>query len=92
LGFGSTTPGGDGYSYVPEASAAVRLNEQFLLGGEYRDKPDNLGAFRESGAEDVFLAWGPLKELTLTAAWTDLGRLAGKAPQRGVYVSLWLGL
>ncbi len=92
LGFGSTTPGGDGYSYVPEASAAVWLNEQILLGGEYRDKPDNLSALREDGAGDVFLAWGPVKELTLTAAWTDLGRIAGKAPQRGVYVSLWVGL
>jgi hypothetical protein len=91
LGFGSTAPGGDGYSYVPEASAAVWLNEQFLLGGEYRDKPDNLGAFRENSAGDVFLAWGPFKELTVTAAWTDLGGIAGKAPQRGVYVSLWLG-
>jgi hypothetical protein len=73
-------------------SAAVWLNEQFLLGSEYRDKPDNLSAFRENSAEDVFLAWGPIKELTLTAAWTDLGSIAGKAPQRGVYLSLWLGL
>lgn len=92
LGFGSTVAGGDGYSYVPEVSAAVWLNEQFLLGSEYRDKPDNLSAFRENSAEDVFLAWGPIKELTLTAAWTDLGSIAGKAPQRGVYLSLWLGL
>jgi hypothetical protein len=92
LGFGSTAPGGDGYSYVPEASAAVWLNEQFLLGGEYRDKPSNLSAFRENGAGDVFLAWGPLKDLTITTAWTDLGSIAGKASQRGIYVSLWLGL
>jgi hypothetical protein len=92
LGFGSTAPGGDGYSYVPEVSAAVWLNEQFLLGSEYRDKPDNLSAFRETSSEDVFLAWGPFKELTLTAAWTDLGSIAGKASQRGVYVSLWWGL
>jgi hypothetical protein len=92
LGFGSTAPGGDGYSYVPEASAAVWLNERFLLGAEYRDKPDNLNEFRENSAEDLFLAWGPFKQLTLTAAWTDLGSIAGKGPQRGVYVSLWLGL
>ena len=92
LGFGSTAPGGDGYSYVPEASAAVWLNEQFLFGGEYRDKPDNLSAFRENSTQDVFLAWGPIKTVTLTAAWADLGSIAGKATQRGVYLSLWLGL
>jgi hypothetical protein len=50
-----------------------------------------LGAFRENSAGDVFLAWGPFKELTVTAAWTDLGGIAGKAPQRGAYLSLWLG-
>jgi hypothetical protein len=92
LGFGSTVAGADGYSYVPEVSAAVWLNDQFLFGSEYRDKPDNLSTFRENSAEDIFLAWGPIKELTLTAAWTDLGRMAGKAPQRAVYVSLWFGL
>jgi Protein of unknown function (DUF3034) len=33
-----------------------------------------------------------LKNVSLTAAWTDLGRIAGKAPQSGVYLSLWLGI
>ena len=92
LGFGSNVAGADGYTYVPEVSAAVWLNDQFLFGSEYRDKPDNLSAFRENSAADIFLAWGPFKDLTLTAAWTDLGRIAGKAPQRGLYVSLWCGL
>jgi hypothetical protein len=32
-----------------------------------------------------------VKNATFTAAWTDLGRIAGKPPQRGIYVSLWLG-
>jgi hypothetical protein len=32
-----------------------------------------------------------VKNFTLTTAWTDLGRIAGKPPQRGVYISLWLG-
>jgi hypothetical protein len=31
------------------------------------------------------------KNLSLTTAWADLGRIAGKPSQRGVYVSLWLG-
>jgi hypothetical protein len=89
LGFGGD---GSGYSYVPEASAAVWLDDRLLLGGEYRDKPSNLTAFRENSAKDVFLAWGPVKNVSLTAAWADLGRIAGKPVQRGVYLSLWLGI
>jgi hypothetical protein len=89
LGFGGD---GSGYSYVPEASAGVFLTDRLLFGAEYRDKPDNLSAFHEDGAGDVFAAWGPLKNVSLTAAWTDLGRIAGKPPQRGFYLSLWVGI
>jgi hypothetical protein len=91
--FGLLGFGGDGsnYKYMPEVSAALWLNEDWMMGTEYRDKPDNLSAFHEDGAEDVFLAWAPIKNLSFTAAWADLGRIAGKAPQRGVYISLWLG-
>ena len=88
LGFGGP---GAGYTLAPETSAALWLNDDWLLGAEYRDKPHNLGPLRESGAADVFLAWAPLKNLSFTAAWTDLGPIAGKPVQRGVYVSLWLG-
>ena len=89
LGFGGD---GSGYSWEPEASAAVFLTDQLLLGAEYRDKRGNLSAFREQSAEDAFLAWGPLKNLSVTAAWTDLGEIAGKRAQRGLYVSVWVGL
>jgi hypothetical protein len=88
LGFGGD---GSGYKWTPEASAAVWLNDDLLLGAEYRDKPDNLHAFREDGAADIFLAWAPVKNLSLTTAWVDLGRIAGKPAQRGIYISLWLG-
>ena len=88
LGFGGD---GSGYTLNPEASAAVWLTDDVLLGAEYRDKPNNLSAFRENSAEDVFLAWAPVKNLSLTGAWADLGRIAGKAPQRGLYISLWVG-
>jgi hypothetical protein len=88
LGFGGN---GSAYTFRPEFSAAVWLNDQLLLGAEYRSKPDNLTAFREDSARDVFLAWGPFKNVTLTTAWTDLGRIAGKTPQSGIYTSLWVG-
>jgi hypothetical protein len=88
LGFGGND---SGYSFRPEFSAAVWLTDQILLGAEYRCKPDNLKPFREDGARDVFIAWGPLKNVTFTTAWTDLGRIAGKTPQGGIFASLWVG-
>jgi hypothetical protein len=91
--FGLLGFGGDrgNYALCPEASAAVFLNPRWLAGVEYRDKPDDLGMFRERGAEDLFLAWGPIKEFTVTLAWADLGPIAGKSAERGAYVSLWAG-
>ncbi len=88
LGFGGD---GSGYTFAPEFSAAVWLNDDVLLGAEYRDKPDNLSALRENSAENLFLAWSPVKNLSVTAAWVDLGRIAGKSTQRGAYISVWLG-
>lgn len=92
--FGLLGFGGDrgGYVVEPEMSAAVFVTDTVLVGAEYRATPDDLGAFRESAARDVFAAWGPQKDLTVTAAWVDLGPIAGKAPQRGVYVSVWAGI
>lgn len=88
LGFGGD---GSGYTLTPEGSAAVWLSDDLVLGAEYRDKPDNLRAFRENSAEDAFLAWAPVKNFTITTAWADLGRIAGKPAQRGLYLSIWLG-
>ena len=89
LGFGGA---GGGYSLRPEASAALFVTEELLVGAEYRDKPNDLTAFREQSAEDLFVAWGPCKNFSLTAAWTDLGSIAGKPIQRGFYVSVWIGI
>jgi hypothetical protein len=91
--FGLLGFGGDagGYRVVPEASAAIWLAEDVLVGAEYRDKHSDLSAFREDSAEDAFLAWSPVKYLTLTTAWANLGSIAGKPGQRGIYLSLWLG-
>ena len=92
LGFGSQAPGEDHYHYMPEVSAGIFVADPLLFGVEYRDKPNILGAFRENAAADVFLAWSPLKNFSLTAAWADLGSVAGKTTQRGAYVSLWIGI
>lgn len=88
LGFGGE---GGGYRLTPEISAAVWLNDDLMLGAEFRDKPNDLRAFRENSARDLFLAWAPVKNLSVTLAWVDLGQIGGKSPQRGVYLSLWAG-
>lgn len=88
LGFGGNN---SAYTLRPELSAAMFLSDQILLGAEYRCKPDNLKPFREDSARDFFVAWGPLRNVTFTTAWTDLGRIAGKSPQSGIYASLWVG-
>jgi hypothetical protein len=89
LGFGG--PGG-GYRCVPELSAALWVRDEVLVGAEYRQKPDDLRAFRESAAADAFAAWAPTGNLAVTIAWADLGPIAGKAPQRGAYLSVWVGI
>ena len=94
LGSGGRAGGGragDGYSLTPEISAAVWLKDDLLLGAEYRAKPNNLSTFRENSAEDVFVAWAPVKNFSVITAWVGLGSIAGKPTQRGVYVSAWLG-
>ena len=85
LGFGGDNH--DRYQIQPAASVAVMLTDQLLLGTEYRYKPDNLSVFKEQNAHDVFLAWFPVKNISLTAAYLDLGNIANKANQSGWYLS-----
>ena len=88
LGFGGDRTGGR--RIQPEVSAAVMLDDGLALGGEWRWKPDNLGAFKEQDAGDVFLAWFPSRYAAITVAYAKLGSIAGKADQRGAYASLQL--
>jgi hypothetical protein len=85
LGFGGDQ---GGYHLMPEGSLGVFLLDQLVLGGEYRKKPNNLSAFREQDFKDVFLACFPVKYLSVTLAYTDLGNIADKPEQRGLYISL----
>ncbi|WP_416760276.1 DUF3034 family protein [Roseateles sp. So40a] len=95
LGFGGA--GSGGYSLVPEISVAYLLSKQWAIGAEYRVKPDKLNpstlgdALREDDWKDVFVVWAPTKQVSLTAAYVDLGRIVpGIQPrrQRGVYGSI----
>ncbi|MFY7974112.1 MAG: DUF3034 family protein [Rubrivivax sp.] len=98
LGFGGAQ--GDGVQLKPEISLAWLLTPSLALGAEWRAKPDNLrrsvlgdGALAEQRWVDVFLVWAPIKPVSVTAAWVDLGRIVpGVQPRRqtGGYLSLQL--
>ena len=98
LGFGSTAAtGNDQARFYPEFSAAYLLRSNIAIGAEYRVKPNNLGAIladngvTEDEWKDVFVAYSPIKNVTLTLAYVDLGRVAGaftdKRKQAGTFLS-----
>lgn len=88
LGHGGDRDGGR--SLVFEGSAALVLNPRWVVGLEYRQKPDNLGFAGEDAWTDAFVAWFPNKHVALVAAWADLGSIATLDDQRGAYLSLQL--
>lgn len=80
----------DGRSLVFEGSAALVLNPSWVVGVEYRQKPDNLGFADEQAWMDTFVGWFPNKHVAVVAAWADLGDIATLRDQRGAYLSLQL--
>ncbi len=89
LGFGGDR--NDDYSLQFEGSAGVLLNKRLLVGAEYRTKPDNLGFAREDDWFDLFAAYAVNKNLSITAAYADLGDIATFEDQRGLYLSIQAG-
>jgi hypothetical protein len=86
LGFGGDVE--NGRSINAELSAAVFLADHIVVGAEFRQKPDNLASFGEDDYWDLFGAWFPDKHFSVTAAYTDLGRIAMMPDQHGWYLSL----
>jgi hypothetical protein len=94
LGFGSTKD--NRRRIQPEVSVALLLRRDLAAGLEYRAKPDHLNGvafgngLREDDWKDLFVAWTPSKQLSLTLAWVDLGVvLPALTPRRqsGAYIS-----
>lgn len=86
LGFGSATDN----SHKPqfEGSLAYQFSRRLVIGGEYRTKPDNLAIAREDDWVDLFAAYALTRNLTVTAAYVDLGSIATAEKQRGAFLSL----
>lgn len=86
LGFGGDR--NNGYEVMAEASVGVFVNRQWLVGAEYRQKPDNLSFASEDDWWDLFVAWVPDRRLAVTAALVNLGDVATLDDQQGLYLSL----
>ena len=83
LGFGSVS--NDSYAVQFEGAVAYQFSRRFVLGTEFRTKPDNLG-LGEGDWFDVFAAYAPSDNLTVTAAYADLGSIATFTGQRGAFL------
>ena len=89
--FGLLGFGGDrnaDYTLQVEGSATYLLNRNLALGAEYRTKPDNLRFAHEGNAWDLFGVWFANKNVSVTLAYTNLGRIARASAQNGAYLSL----
>lgn len=89
LGFGGDK--NNGYSVKFEGSAGIFLNDQLILGAEYRSKPNNLSVFKEDAFKDIYLAWLLNKHVAATLAYAMLGNIADKEDQKALYISLHTG-
>lgn len=89
LGFGGDR--NDSYRAELEGSAALLLSRNIAVGVEYRQKPDNLRIATEDDWYDAFIAWAPLKNVSLTLAYAHLGNIVIKDDQRGLYLSFQVG-
>jgi len=86
LGFGSATQNNHKPQF--EGSIAYHFSRRFVVGGEYRTKPDNLAIAREDDWVDLFAAYALTRNVTVTAAYVDLGSVATAEKQRGAFLSL----
>jgi Protein of unknown function (DUF3034) len=103
LGFGARLGGANNrYEVLPEVSLAYLLRSNLAVGAEYRVMPNKLQRAGQAASlgnglqaddwKDVFVAWAPSKNMSLTAAYVDLGRIVPATTQQnkqtGTYLSL----
>jgi len=89
LGFGGDK--NDKHSLQFEGSAAYMVSRKLVVGADYRSKPDNLEFAEEGNATAAYVAYFPNKNLSVTLAGVDMGKIARQGRQRGVYLSTQVG-
>ena len=105
LGYGATLGGSENsYSLQPEFSIGYLVSKNVVIGAEYRmmrNKLEKAGVaaglgtgLRSGDWKDIFVAWAPTKNVSLTLAYVDLGVVVpattASRKQQGVYVSAQL--
>jgi Protein of unknown function (DUF3034) len=103
LGFGASLGGANNhYRLQPEVSVALLLSKNIAVGAEYRKMTNNLqvagqtaglgDGLRAQDWKDLFIAWAPTKNLSLTLAYVNLGTIVpattAKRQQTGTYLSM----
>lgn len=86
LGYGG--PDNNQYQIMMEGSVGVLLSPHWVVGMEYRQKPNNLSSVQEDDWYDVYASYFPNKNVSFTAAYANLGIIATKTDQSGVYLSM----
>ncbi|WP_421853651.1 DUF3034 family protein [Marinomonas sp.] len=86
LGYGG--PDNKDYQVMMEGSVGLLLSPNWVVGMEYRQKPSNLSSVEEDDWKDVFVSYMPNKNVNFTAAYVDLGTVATKKDQTGIYLSM----
>jgi hypothetical protein len=97
--FGLLGFGGDrhrGYSTRPEATLAYLFTRKFAVGAEIRTAPHNLSVDDQTNAWTVFGAWTPTRNLSLVAAYLNIGSVLAPVTgvtrhQAGPYLSVQAG-
>jgi hypothetical protein len=97
--FGVLGFGGDrhrGYSTKPEGTIAYLLTRKLALGAEIRTGPHNLSVDDQTNAWTVFAAWAPTRNLSLVAAYLNIGSVLAPVThvsrhQDGPYLSVQAG-
>ena len=102
LGYGATLGGNeDRYSLQPEFSIGLLISKNVVIGAEYRfmrNKLERAGSvaglgngLRSEDWKDIFIAWAPSKNVSLTLAYVDLGVIVpattASRKQTGYYLS-----
>ena len=107
LGYGASLGGSENsYSLQPEFSIGYLVSKNVVVGAEYRTMRNKLvkagnaafatttGPLRSEDWKDIFIAWAPTKNVSLTLAYVDLGVVVpattASRKQQGVYVSAQL--
>lgn len=106
LGYGATLGGGsnNSYSLQPEFSVAYLISKNVAVGAEYRfmrNKLETAGraaglgnGLRSEDWKDIFIAWAPNKNVSVTLAYVDLGVIVpattASRKQTGYYLSAQL--